>query len=367
MESSSLLREYGFSTNITFSSPRCKEVLDEEPNSWNRRFSFSDISKHVTHRGSKAIRGGQNQHDEISDKTYAKDDKPSIVETFFKQKTPYVSQTYAAALFLIMLGCFTLSDVGLSTLITIAAFLDLIAFAPLMLNVLFLQNAAGVSLKMLILEVSARSFCLSSTLFFKGYLPADDTGSFIYQSLDVGAIVCVILLLMATYTYQSETQSSHEESFPLQGVMTTAFVFATFVHPSLNNNTLFDIFWTYSINLTVVSMIPQLIMIKKVKDEMDGLSVNFVITITLSRCLKAYFWYEAYPELGPLDGGYNITGGFVIGAFMLQCLCMASFLFYYTKAYYLRRSYYKNGGVMIQSSSDQKKGDFIDLIAQFFI
>jgi len=314
---------------------------------------MSITSRRMVKRSSKLLRGQNQESGDENDLMNFKKNGCS------NKMTSLIFRIYAISFFISCGTYLILDDLGLSTLLTVSAFLDFLAFLPLCINVLFRQNSAGISLKMLILESIARGFCLSSTLYFKGYLPADSTGSFLYQLLDVCSLFCLIFLVISAITYRTETQFYQDRLFPLKQALTICFFLAMIVHPTLNNNMVFDTFWTFGLYVTVVSMIPQLMVIKRVQDEMDGLSVNFVITILLSRMLKTSFWWHAYTELAPDNGDVNVQGLFVIISFFCQCFVMAGFGYYYCVAYNARQACYKNGGSIGTISTKISFGDYL--------
>lgn len=258
---------------------------------------------------------------------------------------PHLNLVYALAFFVFCTGYFIFHDAGFSTILTVSSGIDFFAFVSLTLNVLWRQSTAGISKKMVFMEMLVRAFRLSSTLFFRGYLPADSTGSGAFQLCDIGTLVCTLSILLCTTVFRTEEQEEQDMNFPLTGAVCGCLLLALLIHPGLNNNFVFDTTWTASLYICVVSMMPQLMMIMKVHEEMDALSVHFVAAITLSRVLNATFWYYAFEELAPSHGGWNISGYFVIMALFGQVFLMMDFGYYYIKALVLRGKYYRRGGV----------------------
>merc|ERR1719217_1186747 len=77
-----------------------------------------------------------------------------------------------------------LSD-GLSSLLTLSAGLLALAFMLLVLKVHGQSNVSGISTSMLAMYTCTLILRLSSTLWLNGYLPADSTGDWAFQCLEL--------------------------------------------------------------------------------------------------------------------------------------------------------------------------------------
>lgn len=258
---------------------------------------------------------------------------------------PHLHLIYFLAVGLLAGGYFLLHDTGFSTLLTVSAGIEFFALVVLLINVLFRQSTCGISKKMIVLEMMVYFFRLSSTLWLRGYLPADSTGSGLFQLCDAGALLCASGIFMACTHFYTEAQEEMDEGFPVLIVFSICLVAAIFIHPGLNNFAIFDICWTVSVYLNVVSILPQLMLIVKAQEEMDALSIHFVAAVTVSRILNVFFWYHAFEELSPLDGGMNIAGWAVILSLSAQALMMLDFAYYYAKALIFRSKFYRRDGV----------------------
>jgi len=258
---------------------------------------------------------------------------------------PHLRLIYCLGVGLLIGGYFLLHDTGFSTLLTVSAGIEFFALVVLLINVLFRQSTCGISKKMIILEMMVFFFRLSSTLWLRGYLPADSTGSGLFQLCDAGALLCASGIYTACTHFNTEAQEEMDESFPILTVFSICLVAAILVHPGLNNFAIFDICWTVSVYLNVVSILPQLMMIVKAQEEMDALSSHFVAAVTVSRILNVFFWYHAFEELSPLDGGSNIAGWAILLSLSAQALMMLDFAYYYVKALIFRSKFYRKDGV----------------------
>merc|ERR1719421_2600433 len=87
-----------------------------------------------------------------------------------------------------------LSD-GLSSLLTLSAGLQALAFVLLVLKVHGQSSFSGISARMLGMYVVTLILRLSSTLTLNGYLPADATGDWAYQCLELCSLGLAAWLL----------------------------------------------------------------------------------------------------------------------------------------------------------------------------
>merc|ERR1719487_1738497 len=79
---------------------------------------------------------------------------------------------------------YVLSD-GLSSLLTLSAGLQALAFILLVLKVKGQSSVSGISSSMLAMYTVTLIMRLSSTLWLNGYLPADSTGDWAFQCLEL--------------------------------------------------------------------------------------------------------------------------------------------------------------------------------------
>merc|ERR1719426_569978 len=89
---------------------------------------------------------------------------------------------------------------------------------------------------------------------------------------------------------------------------------------------------TTALYIDVVAMAPQLVLISKIRGEVEALTSHFVAATALSRLTSLIFWYHGFAELAPLDGSFNLAGWAIIAAHVLQVLLLGDFLFYYIRA-----------------------------------
>jgi len=225
-------------------------------------------------------------------------------------------------------------DIGLSTLLTFAVLIQVIALAALLIAIVSRRSVRGVSLRSISMQALSFFLRLCSTCWLKGYIPVDSTGDWLYQLADFSALVlclqiCYVIMVPYSHTYQV-----NEDSFAATHVCIGCFVMACLIHPDLNNRPFFDALWTASLYVDVVSTLPQLWMIGKLGGKIDALSAHYVALIALSRSIDLIFWYHGFEELAPDTGGFNLAGWTVLGAHLIHLFMMWDFIFCYGRSIY---------------------------------
>lgn len=239
---------------------------------------------------------------------------------------------YVATFGLGMLVMQCWSDLGMSTFLTLAVGIQCFGYACLRLKIAHNQSVAGISGQTLTLQAVSYCLRLSSTTWLNGYIPVDGTGDWLYQALDVCALLIVLQILFCIHkSHRATYQAEHDSSCNIQTMALCCFLFAVLVHPDLNNRPVFDTLWTTALYIDVIAMVPQLIMISKCK-EVEALTSHFVGGTALSRLVSLIFWYHGFAELAPLDGSFNLAGWAIILAHVLQVLLLCDFLLYYVRA-----------------------------------
>lgn len=239
---------------------------------------------------------------------------------------------YLGALALTALVYQSHNDLGLSTLITLAVGVQCFGYLCLRLKVAQQRSVAGISGKALILQAVAYALRLCSTTWLKGYIPVDETGDWLYQLLDVCALLMVLQIIYCVYKSHRQTYQEDDDAFNAQAVGLGCFVLAVLVHPDLNDRPLFDTLWATALYIEVVSMMPQLALIVKNRGEVEALTSHYVGSTAVSRLMSLTFWYHGFSELAPLDGSFNLAGWAIILAHVFQVLLLGDFMFYYVRA-----------------------------------
>jgi len=220
------------------------------------------------------------------------------------------------------------SDWQFSSVITLSSAVQVLAYMMLWIQIRKTSSVAGISKNMLLLQVFSVVARLSSTCFYNGYLPTDRSGQHLYQALDLLCLGLVMSLLWAVsfahkHTYDAQSDSCHMWWMPL-----AAAAIAFLVHPSLNNSTIGDMYWTTALWLESFSMVPQIWMMSR-KRLHGSLSHHFVAATFVARVLVAAFWFHVYPELKLRTQSWNYPGYGVVAAYGLQMLVVSDFMYFY--------------------------------------
>merc|ERR1719473_950069 len=239
---------------------------------------------------------------------------------------------YLGMLALVSLVYQSFHDIGLSTLLTLSVGMQCFAYACLLMKVCSQKSVAGISGRALSLQAISYSLRLSSTTWLKGYIPVDGTGDWLYQLLDVAALLMALKLIHCVYKTHRSTYQEDCDGFNAANAAIACFVLAVIVHPDLNARPIFDTLWTTALYIDVVNMLPQLWMMSKIGGEVEALNCHFVGATALSRCVNLIFWFYGFEELAPLDGSFNLAGWVIIAAHVVQTLLLCDFLFIYVKA-----------------------------------
>jgi len=231
----------------------------------------------------------------------------------------------------------TYEGLGLSTFITLAAALQLLAYGLLALKVVHQQSVRGVSGKALQCHACVYLSRLSSTTWLKGYIPSDGTGDGLYQLVDILSLVMVLYLLFLIYKKHRATYQESEDDLAINYILAPCFMLAVLLHPTFNDRPLFDTMWTFALYVDVFAMMPQLWMVSKLGKEhgregLDAMSAHYIFAIAASRGVNFAFWLYGYVEFAPSDGGYNVAGWAVIVACIIQILLLLDFVVIYIKA-----------------------------------
>jgi len=228
-----------------------------------------------------------------------------------------------------------LSD-GLSSLLTLSAGLLALAFMLLVLKVQGQSKVSGISASMLAMYTTTLVLRLSSTLFLNGYLPADSTGDWAFQCLELFSLGAAGWLWLHTtkvrqMTFEGAAQEEQDTMPGLPWIVLGCVLFALFFHADLNHNFTFDFIWACGCYLETVSMLPQLWMMARAGSEVEALTSHFIALTALARFFSLYFWYLAFEDGIGLYGNYSEM--MIIAAHVLQLVLSCDFLFMYAKSF----------------------------------
>lgn len=231
----------------------------------------------------------------------------------------------------------TYEGLGLSTFITLAVALQLLAYSLLALKVVHQQSVRGISGKALQCHAVVYISRLSSTTWLRGYIPSDQTGDGLYQVVDMLSLLMVLCLLWFIFQTHQHTYQRTEDDFEIRYLLVSCFMLAVLLHPTFNDRPLFDTMWTFALYVDVFAMMPQLWMVSKLGkstsgETLEAMNAHYIAAITASRAVNFAFWFYGYVEFAPSDGGYNVAGWAVIAACIIQMLLLLDFVFIYIKA-----------------------------------
>jgi hypothetical protein len=232
-------------------------------------------------------------------------------------------------------GLEILTDKIFSALITIASAFHCLGFILLRRKVAKQGDVNGISSRTLMAYVLCYVCRLYSTLQFNGYLPIDRSGDWLYQTVDIVALLIVLNLLSTMFTthyYSWKDSVVPVDTFPLGLFVVACFVLALFIHPGLNNLFHADVSWTAGLYVEAIAMIPQLFMMTKQGGEVDAFASHFIACIFVSRFLMILFWLASYEELKPHDSAFNFPGWGLMGAQFLQIAIFGDFMYIYVKS-----------------------------------
>jgi len=239
---------------------------------------------------------------------------------------------YLGAAALVMVTYQSFHDLGFSTLLTLGGAIQGFGYMCLRLKVSQQQSVAGISGQALILQSLSYGLRLCSTTWLNGYIPVDGTGDWLYQMLDVFALLMSLQIIYCVFKSHRHTYQEEHDTWSVQFIALGCFVLAALVHPDLNSRPLFDTLWTTALYIDVVAMMPQLAVMTKVKGEVEALTSHYVGAIALSRLVSLVFWYHGYAEIAPLDGSFNMAGWAIVFAHVVQMLLLCDFIMYYVRA-----------------------------------
>jgi len=220
-----------------------------------------------------------------------------------------------------------------SSVLTLSAIFQCLAFSLLGVQILTSNTVSGVSAKCLQLDALALACRLSSTLFDVGYLPTDKTGDHVYQAVDVLSLGIVLWLLYRVLSAQRHTYEAEDDAFPVLPMAFGALVLAGLLRGDMNYKMICDISWMCGLFISAISVLPQLWVMMRRSGGTAALTSHFVAVMGVSRVISgSYMWY-AYKEIDckPWIGNFNHAGYAVLGAHAVHLLLLGDFAYFYLK------------------------------------
>lgn len=226
-----------------------------------------------------------------------------------------------------------LAEGEFSSVLTLSAIFQCLAFSILVLQVLSSDGIRGISAKSLQLDALALACRLSSTTWLEGYLPSDRTGDFVYQAFDVLCLGLVLWLLHRVREVQRKTYGAEEDELSALPFAAVSLVLAFLFHADLNDRPLFDALWMCGLFISTVAVVPQLWMMTHRGEKIPALTSHFVAVMAFSRGLSGLYMWEAHGEIScePWIGTFNHAGYAILAAHAVHLLLLSDFAYFYVK------------------------------------
>jgi len=220
-----------------------------------------------------------------------------------------------------------------SSILTLSTIFQCLAFSLLAIQALSTNSVRGISAKSLALDAIALACRLSSTTWLQGYLPADQTGDFLYQMFDVISLVMVLWLLHRVLVVQRRTYDAEEDALAAAPFAAVSLGLAALLHGDLDDNAIFDTLWMCGLFVSAVSVLPQLWMISKGRAHVSALTSHFVAVMAFSRGLSGLYMWHAHTEITcePWIKGFNHTGYAILAAHVVHLMLLGDFAYFYVK------------------------------------
>jgi uncharacterized membrane protein (DUF485 family) len=228
-----------------------------------------------------------------------------------------------------------IADHAFSSLLTLSAVFQCLAFSLLGTQIIISGSVVGISAKSLFLDVFALASRLTATVFEVSYLPSDQTGDWIYQAFDGLSLAMVLWVLYRVCIVQRTTYEADEDAFPAKPLALGSLVLAAIFHGNLNQSPFYDTMWMCSVFASAISVLPQIWMMTHRRGKSAALTSHFVAVMALARVLSGTYMWHAYPEIAadPFTrfGYVKYAGYAVIVAHVVHLLLLGDFAFFYIK------------------------------------
>jgi hypothetical protein len=226
-----------------------------------------------------------------------------------------------------------LAEGEFSAILTLSAVFQCLAFSLLGIQALSTNSVSGISAKSLQLDALALACRLSSTLWLQGYLPADQTGDYLYQVFDVLSLGMVGWLLYHVMQDQRNTYEVDADSFSPAPLALACGVLAALLHGDLDDRPIFDTLWMSGLFISAVSVLPQLVMMTRGRASVPALISHFVAVMAFSRVLSGTYMWHAHSEITcePWVGNFNHAGYAILVAHVFHLLLLGDFGYFYAK------------------------------------
>jgi len=223
-----------------------------------------------------------------------------------------------------------------SAILTMSAVTQCLAISLLAMKVVCTGSAGDISVRGLTLEAVAFACRLSSTIFFNGYLPADVSGDWVYQAIEICSLCLALWLLRHVLVDKRQTYNEEDDSLPISGLLLGSMVLAMLFHADLDDRPIFDTLWMASQFISTAAVMPQLWLISQRGGRVEALTSHYVAMLAMSRFLSGLFFWHCRMDLSSkpwaMLGGWNHGPVAILGANAMHLLLLGDFGYYYIKA-----------------------------------
>ncbi len=241
---------------------------------------------------------------------------------------------WSTIILVILLIYIFISSKDFSFFLVLSSLIQTCAFIIILVKVTNYQTCSGLSANTLICYAILLFARLTSTLFYPGYLPSDDSGSWLYQLSDIASLlICCLLLYLIYFKYRETSDLLQDGKIPFYFLVIPCYVLALIFKSSLNNNVFCDINWAFSMYLEALAIFPQILLFSNKKGQIESFTSHYVALCGLSRLFSLIFWWDTYEELVTEDIYFGKSiGYFIIGSQILQLIIMADYYYLYFKS-----------------------------------
>ena len=241
---------------------------------------------------------------------------------------------WSTIILVILLIYIFISSKDFSFFLVLSSLIQTCAFIVILVKVTNYQTCSGLSANTLICYAILLFARLTSTLFYPGYLPSDDSGSWLYQLSDIASLlICCLLLYLIYFKYRETSDLLQDGKIPFYFLVIPCYVLALIFKSSLNNNVFCDINWAFSMYLEALAIFPQILLFSNKKGQIESFTSHYVALCGLSRLFSLIFWWDTYEELVTEDLYFGKSiGYFIIGSQILQLIIMADYYYLYFKS-----------------------------------
>lgn len=260
---------------------------------------------------------------------------PSPAHSLLQYKVFGLYLTFGLACYLVYDG---LAGRRFTSILTISSLFQCLSLALLLLQVLAPggAGAAGVSTRGLFLEVLTLCTRLSSTLWLNGYLPADPSGDWAYQALDLFSLVLLFCLLQAVRADRRCNYQAEEDTLWLLPLISCSLMLGVGLHANMDERPAFDSLWMASLYTGAAAVVPQLALVGRAGGCLEPLTSHRILAQVMARLSSLAFMWCAREDITCLPWipgtSFNHAKWSVLGIHCVHLLLLGEFAYLYAKS-----------------------------------